>query len=310
MRNGNRKFFREEVMHVYQRAINGFNIFYTLEDRLVFYTIFSVFLRRFNITALALCLMSYHFHAFLICGSRQTFYKFVSSVTSLYSRLFNESVSRKGRLFDKSFGSAPKMGEKQVRSAIPYLFNNPVEKNLCSDPQAYPWNFLAYLDSDNPFSDRICRDKCRRRLRRSLSEVDSTFSSDCWMSYAQLKRIYKGLSDMEKRQLTDYIIKKYLPFDVMKLCSYYKSLDMMKIAIRSNTGSEYNIREEYNPYSDTAYQEIENYISDKVTADIKDVISLSVEERITLAADILSNTNATPRQVAKYLHLVLKSSGA
>ena len=126
MRNGNRKFFREEVMHVYQRAINGFNIFYTLEDRLVFYTIFSVFLRRFNITALALCLMIDHFHALLICGSRQTFYKFVSSVTSLYSRLFNESVSRKGRLFDKSFGSAPKMGEKQVRSAIPYLFNNPV----------------------------------------------------------------------------------------------------------------------------------------------------------------------------------------
>jgi hypothetical protein len=67
MKNGNRKLYRGEVTHVYQRAINGFNIFYERDDYLVFYTIFSVFLRRFGITALALCLMIDHFHALLLC---------------------------------------------------------------------------------------------------------------------------------------------------------------------------------------------------------------------------------------------------
>ena len=52
MKNANRKFIGGGVMHVYQRAIHGFNVFYTLNDYIVFYTIFSVFVKRFDICAL------------------------------------------------------------------------------------------------------------------------------------------------------------------------------------------------------------------------------------------------------------------
>ena len=39
-----RKFAPGECMHIYQRTINGYNIFYDLEDFIVFYTIAVCFL--------------------------------------------------------------------------------------------------------------------------------------------------------------------------------------------------------------------------------------------------------------------------
>ena len=44
-----RKFLCREFHHVYQRTLKGFNIFYDLEDYLVYYTIFSVMSRKYGI---------------------------------------------------------------------------------------------------------------------------------------------------------------------------------------------------------------------------------------------------------------------
>ena len=310
MKNGNRKFIEGGVMHVYQRAIHGFNIFYTQYDHIVFYTIFSVFTKRFDICALSLCMMIDHFHALLICESKLRLSRFVSSVTSLYARLFNETVGRKGQLFDKSFGSAPKFSEKQIRTAVPYVFNNPVERMIVTDPSDYRWNFLAYLSSDHPFSGKPCHGKLSRALRRAVKEVESCYVDGLWLNYNQLNRLYKPLSRDEQDQLTDFIIKTYNPFDWEKLMSYYKSQDMMLLAIRSTTGAEYDIKEEYNKFSDMNYQYIELYIMDKLCLNPKSLLVLSIDEKIELAKQIEANTSATMRQIAKYLHLPLKCGGA
>lgn len=309
MKNANRKFIGGGVMHVYQRAIHGFNVFYTLNDYIVFYTIFSVFVKRFDICALSLCLMIDHFHALLICESKVCLSRFVSTVTSLYARLFNETVGRKGQLFDKSFGSAPKISEKQIRTAVPYVFNNPVERMITTDPVDYRWNFLAYLSSDSPFSVKLCMKRASRSLRRALKEVASCQADGLWLNYSQLNRLYSGLSSVERDQLTDFIIRTYSPFDREKLLSYYKSYDMMLLAIRSTTGAEYDIKEEYSRFSDMHYSEIECYLKEKRLLNPKSLLVLSVDEKIQLAKSIEVNTGATIRQIAKYLHLPLKTSG-
>ena len=298
------------VTHVYQRAVHGFNLFYTLSDYLVFYTIFSVFARRFNICVLSLCLMIDHFHTLLVANSKHSLSTFVASVTSLYARLFNETIGRKGQLFDKSFGSAPKVTEKQVRTSIPYVFNNPVEKLLCTDPKDYRWNFFAYLFSDFPFSEKIYIKKASKHLRAAVKEVNSCFENGLWLNYVQLERLYRRLSVLEQEQLTDYIIQTYNPFDKEKLVSCYKSLDFMKVAVLSTTGSEYDIKEEYNRFSDTLYAGIERYIREELLMSPKYLIALSINEKIEKANKIAANTNATNRQIAKYLHLPLKKSGA
>lgn len=306
MKNGNRKFYRGEVTHVYQRAVNGFNIFYQLEDYLVFYTIFSVFLRRFNVTAIALCLMIDHFHALLMCDSKVTFSRFIAAVTSLYSRLFNETLSRRGQLFDKSYGSAPKIGEKQIRAAILYVFNNATEKNICVDPLDYMWNFLAYMQSDHPFSEKFSHKTASRKLINARKEVTQARSAERWLNYAQLSRIYKGLSLKERLQLTDFIIVSYLPFDNPKLLSYFKSLEMMQLAIRSNTGSEYSIREEYSPHSDVLYNDIFQFVQEVKGVSPKSLLTLPLEEKIHLANEIGIHTHVPNRQIAKFLHIPMK----
>ena len=57
-----RKFKEGEANHVYQRTISGFNIFYDVEDYIVYYTIFSVLAVRYDLIVYGLCLMIDHIH--------------------------------------------------------------------------------------------------------------------------------------------------------------------------------------------------------------------------------------------------------
>ena len=109
--------------------------------------------------------------------------------------------------------------------------------------------------------------------------------------------------------MTDYIIRAYLPFDNQKLLSYYKSLEMMKIAINSNTGSEYNIKEEYNPHSDRLYHEIFRYVQEKISLPPKSLLMLPLDEKINIANRIAACTYVPNRQIAKFLHIPVKKSG-
>ena len=114
-------------MHVYQRTVNGFNIFYEREDFLLFYTIFSIVAKQYALKVVELCLMIDHVHILLLSDSLEVISAFIRHYTSLFVKGYNVGVGRHGPLFHKSFGSAPKKGSKKIRSAIVYIGNNPVE---------------------------------------------------------------------------------------------------------------------------------------------------------------------------------------
>lgn len=204
-----RKFIKEQMNHTYQRSFSGFNIFYEVEDYLVYYTIFSVMSRRYGMVVYGLCLMIDHIHTLTSTSSCKTFSKFMSNVAIQFVKEYNRYHNRVGPLFSECFGSAPKAGLKLLRTAIAYLFNNPVERLLCKRAQEYRWNFLAYAASDNPFSDPLVLKKASRRLRRALKEVDGTVKRNEYMTYVQLKRMFVGIDAREKNQLIDYIIVRY-----------------------------------------------------------------------------------------------------
>ena len=181
---------------------------------------------------------------------------------------------------------------------------------LCADPNDYRWNFLAYLSSDFPFSERIYIKKASRALRSAVKEVRQCFENGLWLNYIQLNRLYGSLTSLEQNQLTDYIIQTYNPFNKTKLVSYYKSFDLMNLAIRSTTGSEYDIKEDFHKSSDSLYSEIERCIYEHLHKCPKSLLALPVDEKIEIARQIAANTRATNRQIAKYLHLPLQSGGA
>ena len=140
-----RKFIPGECMHIYQREVKGYNIFYDLEDFLVFYMIFSTTARHYGVKVMMMCIMPNHVHSLLSSDSLKNISNFIMRYTSLFVREYNRDLGRKGQLFHKSFGSAPKKGGKSIRSTIVYIGNNPVEKALSSVAEGYKWNFLSYI---------------------------------------------------------------------------------------------------------------------------------------------------------------------
>lgn len=299
-----RKFIKEQMNHTYQRTVSGFNIFYEVEDYLVYYTIFSVMSRRYGMVVYGLCLMIDHIHTLTSTSSCKTFSKFMSNVAIQFVKEYNRYHNRVGPLFSECFGSAPKAGLKLLRTAIAYLFNNPVERLLCKRAQEYRWNFLAYAASDNPFSDPLVLKKASRRLRRALKEVDGTVKRNEYMTYVQLKRMFVGMDAREKNQLIDYIIVRYNIIrydDLTTKC--YDGYENMLMAINSNAGSEYEVQELRYGRSDAEYRYLYKYVHEKGFKDAGEVISLPADAKFKLMVDMMNETSVSKLQICKFLHL-------
>ena len=95
MKYKKRRFVPGECMHVYQRAVKGFNIFYDLEDYLVFYTIFATVARQYNVTLMELCIMIDHIHVLMSSRSLNEISRFVMHYTSMFVRDVKDRCSIK-----------------------------------------------------------------------------------------------------------------------------------------------------------------------------------------------------------------------
>lgn len=298
-----RKFVNGEVNHTYQRTVSGFNIFYEVEDYLVYYTIFSVLAIKYGIVVYGLCLMIDHIHSLISAADRKSFCSFIRHVCLLFVKEYNKEHGRSGPLFQEGFGSAPKIGLKRLRTAIAYLFNNPVERFLCSKAQEYRWNFLPYAQCKNPYSEPIRLRLASRALRRAIKEVDGTRERGQHITYTMIRRLFSTLDKKEKNQLTDYIIARYsvIRYDLLTAC--YGGLGNMILAINSNTGSEYDINETICGRSDTEFRELHQYVHANGFKNAGDVISLDENLKLHLLANMQKHTSASVYQIRKFLHL-------
>lgn len=301
-----RRFLEDEVHHIYQRTKNRFNIFYDLEDYLVYYTIFSIAARQYGVIVLGLCLMFDHIHMLIKTDARIRISEFVRQVTCMFAREQNNEVGRKGSLFQARFGSAPKRGLKLLRTAIAYLFNNPVEKRLCSRAEEYRWNFLAYASSPHPFSDPLIRGQASRSLKRAVKEVDLAESEDRHLRYGQLKRLLSKLDERERMQLVDHIISIYNPFDYDEMIRCYGNYDDMLTAINSNTGSEYDIKEDRYRFSDIEYIRMGDILRDtEGLEELRKVTGLEIEEKMRLFQVLRKHLSCDNLPIVKFLHINL-----
>lgn len=302
-----RRFVEDEYHHIYQRTIHKFNIFYDVQDYLVYFTIFSMAVRQYGINVLGLCLMYDHIHMLLSSETRVAMSEFVRQVTSMFVREQNNDVGRKGSLFQARFGSAPKKGFKLLRTAISYLYNNPVEKKLSIRAEGYRWNFLAYSVSKCPFSEPILIRNASLSLRKAVKEVDSAFAISHHLRYGQLSRMFRKLNEGEAEQLMDYIISLYNPIDYSSLVQCYGSYETMLTAINSNTGSEYDIKEERSAVADTCYPRMIDVLR-KVEGirDVRNLTAADNDEKIRLYKLLHQHVACPGKMIAEFLHLELK----
>ena len=276
-------------------------MFYTLSDFLVYFTIFCSTARKHELKVLGLCPMFDHLHVLFDAEHREDVAPCIGEYSRRYSRAFNESINSKGPLFNSGFGCAVKTGDKAIRTACSYLYNNPCEKGLCKRSEDYRWTFLAYAASPHPFSEKIRLDKASRKLRQSLKEIKFYRDADKALSYVVLKRLFFGLDKTEKEQLTDCIISSYNCLDYESLISLYGSYDKMCLAFASNQGSEYDIAETFEPGSHRIYPYISKTIVTKLGfTNVKDVFNIPRTRQVSIANTLLKTTPAQAWQLRKY----------
>ena len=291
------------VHHIYQNTRRGHLIFYSVKEYLVFLSIVSTLARQYDVQILGVCLMADHIHLLVWVRDSRQLVSFVRDYTALFSRRYNEYYRREGALFNP-YGCAPKIGHKRIRSAIAYLYNNPVENHLELRAEDYRWNFLAYANDRNPFSEKLRIDVARWELRKALSEIKATRRDGRPLNYVQIERITEHLSPRELKQFTDYVIRQYSPIDYTKTIPYYGSYGKMVTAINANTGSEYDLKEDTYAKDHRIYRTMIRYlIHEKRWNSMKDVLLLPEWERRRLALMLMRELGVSETEVSKFLWL-------
>ena len=93
----------------------------------------------------------------------------------------------------------------------------------------------------------------------------------------------------EREQLLDYIISLYLPIDRDALLGYYKSYEDMVISINSNTGSEYDVKETFDPESHQDFaQMLEITQQSSFASDVRSIILAPVALKWQIADKLMA----------------------
>lgn len=305
-----RKFVKGALNHCYQRMDDLGVLFYTDADHLVFFTQYCVMARKYGIRVLALCQMPDHIHDSIIANRKTDLEKFKQESLSWFARRRNERAGLKGPVFECSFGSVPKIGDKRVRSNLVYVGNNPVERKLVKGAEDYRWNYLAYARSSHPFSEKLVLSKASSPLRKALREVKAQADARRPLNYAMLRRFFSKLEQKESLQLTDFIISTYNVIDYAEAARYFGTFDEMLIAMHATTGNEYDLNEVFIGKSDAHYGKMTGILLREGTIKgIHGILSLSVDEKYRLYRLLRQETLATSEQIAAFLHMPMIRNG-
>lgn len=299
-----RRFVPNAVNHCYQKTANGEVLFYNVRDFLVFFTLFCVAAKRANVQVLSLVLMWDHIHHCSKTPDEEDLSGLVQDYTSHFASVHNPLCHKTGPLFLRPFGSAPKIGDKNVRTALIYLGNNGPVRKLAERAEQYRWSFLAYYKNPHPFSEPLKLSEASKAMRRAVSLVKDRHSKNQALHYQTLKWMFKPLSTEERYKLIDFIISTYNVIDYESAIAFFGSFDKMLEAMHITSGSEYDIQEEFVGWSDKVYEQMTQYLTGRGgLADIHDMFKLSEAERRKWIPILQEETSATERQVMKYLRL-------
>ena len=121
--------------------------------------------------------------------------------------------------------------------------------------------------------------------------------------------MFASLDKKEKNQLIDHIIVRYniIRYDLLTTQSY-DGYENMVLAINSNAGSEYEIKEHKWSRSDVEYRELYQYVHTHGFKDAGEVIALDTDAKLRLLIDMLRETHASKLQICKFLHLTIRFS--
>lgn len=145
-----RKFCESQIYHVILRGNNKQILFCDDLDRKFFLNRLEKYSTELGISVFAYCLMSNHVHI-LLGKANPSLSKFVQKLATSYAMYFNRRYERSGHLFEGRFKSEPVETDEYFKTAIRYIFQNPlkvsIEKSL-----SYRWSSYLLTIKENRHS--------------------------------------------------------------------------------------------------------------------------------------------------------------
>jgi REP element-mobilizing transposase RayT len=162
--------------HVYNRGVNGCNIFLEDENYNYFINLYAKYLAPI-VETYAWVMMPNHFHFALrvktkkeiqiieqekdiLCLKKNNFklgkpHQQFSNFLNAYAQAFNRKYERKGNLFEKRFKRKIIREDDYFRTIILYVHNNPVNHGFCKEPEQYSWSsYQNYISLDPERSEK------------------------------------------------------------------------------------------------------------------------------------------------------------
>ena len=299
-----RKFLKDILNHCYQRSADGGVLFYSARDHLVYFTLYCILARKYGVTVLALCQMPDHVHDAVVAKHQQDLVGFKKELNSRFAKMYNAQAGTSGPVFEYPFGSVPKQGAKRARTNLIYIANNPVERQLVPQAEQYRWNYLAYVLSAHPFSERLVIRRASKYMRTAVSRVEAQYKAGLPLNYTLLKNLTGNLSPAELQQFTDFVVSTYNVIDYQAAIRFFDTYADMLNAIKSTTGSEYDLNETFIGKSDKPYAQMTQILLEECgLEDIHQILSMDNEGKWKLFDILRKRTFAMGKQIAKFLHL-------
>lgn len=229
----------------------------------------------------------------------------MNAVCSVFARMYNKRYHRKGQLFKKSFGSAPKYSETDIYDCVIYIQNNPIPKKAIEHAVDYRWNFLAYMDSRTPFSHPVDHSSVPDALKARFSLVEKMHSSGQYIDYHAFDSLTIGLEDGACRQMADHIVSVYNIIDYRTLLSRWKTKDEIVRMLDLVKGSEYGLKEDTSHEDYRIYDKMNEIVGavgfnlSRIRFDSEGVDSVQVAR---LLKTVTYRLNPSQVELDKYFH--------
>lgn len=300
-----RKFYSKGFQHIFQISVDRGIIFYTDADFIIFCSILWYAAIKYRVRIISCCIMANHFHILAKFRSPENMELFVNELTSIFALMYNKRYHRKGQLFKKSFGSAPKIHDDEIVDAVIYVSNNPIPKSAVEHAVEYRWNFLAYLESPHPFSDPLDKLNMSDAMRQSISMVERQHGSNKYLTYKILDEIMVSLDPKERKQLVDYIILEYNIVDYGFIRQKWETLYKLSTVLEAVRGSDYETAEDYSKEDYHHYYQM-NAVALGYGFDLEkmrfDTDGFDESDACLLRREFQRRVSASPMEIDKYLH--------
>ena len=137
-------FLPDHYYHIYNRGAHKADIFRDDYDFTFLLKLLKKKAKEFDISVIAYCLMSNHYHFLLRQNGTATISQFMQAVFNIYSKAFNSKYQLSGTLFEGPFRAIMVKDKQYLTHLCRYIHLNPIEADMVVVPEQ--WHYSNYLE--------------------------------------------------------------------------------------------------------------------------------------------------------------------